>query len=319
VARWAGDPRVTSLVATLRPTFRQRLDELGLEDPDEKAEAALRMVGIGTILPDGTEEPNLFATWPEERLAPARFTALAIRAAIAVFVARLRDEHGVTAIAPVERVPADERTPDGLRFRGDHAALLQLLWLDIQIDGRTGTDIAADVPVVGTVGWDRDGATLLVGLGDVTDPDVLAGSILRRAFLKRVEASIDAIRGEAAATLQWSEAPRAYMEAHPPEPADTYGRTRADRYRTPGWSDLAEMNYLAQTKERRQAGPPKSGRTLGSGWLIKDRAELLDMYRQMRQRAGRRPSQHEFADASGLGTRTVRRYLKRFGLRWPPD
>lgn len=319
LARWVGDPRVTPLVATLRSLFREKLDQFGLEDPGEQAEAALHMLGIGTVLPDGTEEPNLFATWPEERLAPARFTALAIRAALAVFVAKLRDEHGVTAIAPVQKVSPDEGTPDGLGFRGDHSALLQLLWLDIRIDGRTGTEIAADVPVIGTVGWDRDGSTLLLGRRDVAAPDIVAGDILRRAFLQRVEATVDAVGSNDAPTLQPSEALREYLEANPPGRPTLMGGTRADRYRTPGWSDLSEINYLAQTLERRQAGRPKSGRPPGSGWLINDRAELLNMYRQLRQRGGRRPSQVEFARANGMGTRTVRRYLLRFELRWPPE
>lgn len=194
-------------------------------------------------------------------------------------------------------------------------------WIDLVATERTPPSIITKTGLVEAKPYAADDAAGQPGLlaaGDVEAPNFLAGETLSRALLQNVRATIDA-GGSDTPAFEWSEELRAAMEANPPRSTDTYGLTRADRYRTPGWSDLAEMNYLAQTKERRQGGPPKSGRTLGSGWLIKDRAELLDMYRQMRQRAGRRPSQHEFADASGLGTRTVRRYLKRFGLRWPPD
>jgi hypothetical protein len=310
VARWAGDPRVTSLVATLRPLFRDRLDELGLEDPDEQAEAALRMLGIGTVLPDGTEEPNLFATWPEERLASARFTALAIRAAVAIFVARLRDQHGVSAIEPVQHVSPDESTPDGLRFGGDHGALLQLLWLNIRIDGRTGTEIAADVPVIGTVGWDRDGSTIILGRRNVTTPDIVAGNILRRSFLELVAATADAIPSDDAPSLQPPEALRAYLKANPPGPADMYGRTRADRYRTPGWSDLAEMHYLARQAlhRKRRRGRPKGP------YLIQSRAEIELAYRALWLQTGRRPYWSDVAKEIGVDERTLRRARSDFGV-----
>lgn len=301
VALWAGDPRVTPVVVELRPYFREQLDQLRLDDPDEQARAALGILGISSVLPNGTERPNVFSTWPEERLAPARLIAAAVRVAIAQLVDVVRDGAGVTAIAPIEYVPPDPDTPDGLRFRGDHAALLQLLWLDIPLEGRTGAEISADIPVIGTVGWERDGSVLLIGQGDVPGPDILASDILRRAFLRQSQ--------QAEASLEGGDSLLAnYLTGGQPDfkpPA-----RRIDRYRLPGWSDLAELWYLAH-----QAPSPKRGTGRPKGpYLIQTRGEIETTYRKLWAKGGRRPYWSAVARDLGVDERTLRNARRVFGV-----
>ncbi|MGO9181159.1 MAG: hypothetical protein ACLQBX_07415 [Candidatus Limnocylindrales bacterium] len=307
VGLWAGDPRVTLVVLELRPHFHEQLDQLGLEDPDEQAQAALRILGIGSVLPNGTERLNFFAAWPEERLALARQIAAGVRVAISQLVAVLRDGAGVTVIAPVEHVPPDEDSPDGLRFRGDHAALLELLWLDIPLEGRSGAEIAGDLPVIGTVGWERDGSVLLIGAGDVPGPDILAGDILRRAFLRHSEHTAG----------QLIEAPPLISLADGGTPEFTPPARRIDRYRLPGWSDLAELWYLAHQVPLTEPSPgrPKRGPGRPRGpYLIQTRGEIETVYRQLWAEGGHRPYWTEVARALGVDERTLRHARRDFGM-----
>ncbi len=144
------------------------------------------------------------------------------------------------------------------------------------------------------------------------DDDLMAALEIPRATLEIPQAALG---------VPWRQRPRskrAHIEANAPEPGYLLAQSRVDPYRTPGWSDLAQ-SFRAQTEERRQAGRGRAGRPIGSGRLIVDRAELLDRYRKLRQRAGRRPTQQDFAQANAMGVRTVRTYLRRFGLPWPPE
>jgi hypothetical protein len=111
---------------------------------------------------------------------------------------------------------------------------------------------------------------------------------------------------------------RGRIEANETEPPNMLSQNSADLFRTRGWSGLGKVTPT-QTKEHREAEPPKSGRPPGSGWLIVDRAELLKKYRQLQQQSGRRPLQREFAQSVDMSARTLRTYLKRFELSWPPE
>jgi len=114
------------------------------------------------------------------------------------------------------------------------------------------------------------------------------------------------------------ESGRGRIEANETELPNMLAQNSVDPFRAPGWSELSRVTP-AQTKEHREAEPSKSGRPPGSGWLIVDRAELLKKYLQLRQRSGRRPLQREFAQSVDMSARTLRTYLKRFGLSWPPE
>lgn len=132
------------------------------------------------------------------------------------------------------------------------------------------------------------------------DAETLARAV--RSGESRVEATADAIPNDNAPSFQLSAALRAYLEANPPGPANTYGRTRADRYRTPGWSDLAEIHYLAQQASRRKR--PR-GRPKGP-YLIQSREEIESVYRTVWTETGRRPYWSDVARRMGVDERTLR-------------
>jgi len=142
--------------------------------------------------------------------------------------------------------------------------------------------------------------------------DLVAALEIPRATLEIPQAALGVPR------RQRPRRQRGHIEANAPEPGYLLAQNRVDPYRTPGWSDAAGVT-TTQTQVRREAEPSKAGRPPGSGWLIVDRADFLNRYRQLRQRSSRRPLQREFAQAADMSPRTVRTYLKRFGLRWPPE
>jgi hypothetical protein len=81
---------------------------------------------------------------------------------------------------------------------------------------------------------------------DVSAPDTLPGDTLRRAYLCQVY--------QAGASVPLDVAPQDFTigggqpQAKPPT-------RRIDRYRLPGWSDLAEAHYLATRAPPRMRGP----------------------------------------------------------------
>lgn len=156
-------------------------------------------------------------------------------------------------------------------------------------------------------------SALQARLGQIrVSEDLVAALEIPRATLEIPQAALGVPR------RQRPRRQRGHIEANAPEPGYLLAQSRVDPYRTPGWSDAAGVT-TTQTQVRREAGPPKAGRPPESGWLIVDRADFLNRYRQLRQRSSRRPLQREFAQAADMSPRTVRTYLKRFGLRWPPE
>ncbi len=87
---------------------------------------------------------------------------------------------------------------------------------------------------------------------------------------------------------------------------------RIDRYRLPGWSDLAEIAYLAQHAPP-MAGRNRPGRPPGP-YLIQTRAEIEAAYRKVWSDNGRRPYWSEVARALGVDERTLRHARHDFGL-----
>lgn len=85
---------------------------------------------------------------------------------------------------------------------------------------------------------------------------------------------------------------------------------RIDRYRLPGWSDLAEIAYLAKhvSKGRRRPGRPRGP------YLIQARGEIEDVYRGLWEKAGHRPTWAAVARAMNVEERTLLRARRDFGL-----
>ena len=71
---------------------------------------------------------------------------------------------------------------------------------------------------------------------------------------------------------------------------------------------------------QRQEAPVHQGRPPGS--TLVDASHFQDAYRHaydnIRQRTGRWPRQRDVAEELCISERTLRRYLKRGGLPWPP-
>jgi hypothetical protein len=85
---------------------------------------------------------------------------------------------------------------------------------------------------------------------------------------------------------------------------------RIDRYRQPGWSDMAELEYLARHTQHGSRGP---GRPRGP-FLIQTREEIEQAYRLLWDREGRRPTWRAVAVAMNVEDRTLRRARRDFGL-----
>jgi hypothetical protein len=98
--------------------------------------------------------------------------------------------------------------------------ILLLLWLDIPLENRTGEQIAADLPMLGTVGWVEGGSELVIG--DASLPDVLAGAILRQAhpIVKLEPAGSPTPPDSAAGALPESDPRRDEADSNPPDMAD---------------------------------------------------------------------------------------------------
>ena len=310
VARWAGNPLLVQAVNELRPDFRTLLDELAIDAADEKLLVAARMLGLGPVDQDGIELPNPFAAWPPERRAPAQLIASRLRTGLAELVERLCSS-GVGGLSRIEHVTPDADTPDGLAFSFDHLELLSLLWLDIPLDGRSGTEIAADLPMLGNVGWVRGRSVLLVG--DASQPDLLAGDTLRRAFLRRSEQpETPEAADTAAAVYRFADAEFRLDQSMPDfePPANAI-----ERHRLPGWTGLAEAFYLAKHPPRRP--PRRVGRPRGP-YVILTRGEIEKPYRRLWSQEGHRPSWREVACAMGVDERTLRRARREFGINRKP-
>lgn len=151
LAGWLGDPKVRGLVAYFRPDIQTLLEPFGFTGEIKIVSAAGVLLGLTGVTLNGSEWRNPFLGWSPERLTEGGLVALRLRHVLAVMVERLCIE-GV-ALQAVENDPhySDERG-----FSADHLALLVVLWLDIPLEGRTGAEIAAELPALATVGWYRD-------------------------------------------------------------------------------------------------------------------------------------------------------------------
>jgi hypothetical protein len=313
IARWAGNPILVQAVNELRPDFRALLDEIGINATDEKLLAAARILGLSLVDPDGIELPNPFATWPPERRGPAQLIASSLRTGVAELVERLCSS-GVAGLSGVEHVTSDADTPDGLSFGFDHLELFLLFWLDIPLEGRSGAEIAADLPMLGNVGWERGRSVLLVG--DASQPDILAGDTLRRVFLRRSEqASAPEQAEDTAARYRFADPKtRAGVEAEFEPPSDPI-----ERHKLPGWGHLQELFYVANHPAQYRGGSPPqppsrhAGRPTGPSF-IQTREEVEKPYRELWALQGRRPFWREVALALGVDERTLRRVRRDLGI-----
>jgi hypothetical protein len=101
-----------------------------------------------------------------------------------------------------------------------------------------------------------------------------------------------------------------YLETSPPTAVDVYGLSRLDRYRLPGWSDLAELDYLSRQPVRVKRGP---GRPRGQQ-VIQTRGEVEATYMTLWRASGRRPTWVQVAEAMKVDIRTLRRARRDFGI-----
>ncbi len=174
-AGWLGHRAVAAHVTALRPAFQALVARLGLGD-EATNEAALHIMGGRVVHPDGRESTNPFASWPEERLAPARYLAGAVRWLVAQLTAALIDE-GV----PLQRVIDDPADADHYGFSADHFYLTLLLWRDVPLDGRSGAEIAADLPALPTASWEHNSDALRIS-DHATEQDLRDVFALRAAW-----------------------------------------------------------------------------------------------------------------------------------------
>jgi hypothetical protein len=257
--------------------------------------------------------PNFFAEWPPERLASAGLIASRVRSGVAEIVTRLRSE-GVRRLPPIEQVTPDIDTPDGFGFVPQHVALLLMLWLDVSLAGRSGKEIAAGLPMLGAVGWERGRSVLLVG--DASQPDILAGDTLRRAFLSRSKAEPAAEPAEEA-IAKHRLAPAVGADDDDFEPP----ANAIERHQLPGWNGFHEYAYVAShpsPRPKRRAGRP-AGPT-----FIQTRDEVEKAYLELWTRQGRRPYWSEVAAQLGVDERTLLRGRRSLGIdsreiRQPPE
>jgi hypothetical protein len=175
-AGWLGEPFVASAMARLRPDFYPIVQLLGLDERDDVTEALATVLGFTTVHPGGSESTNPFATWPEERLAFARFVAGGIRKVVASLTADAQ-----AAGVRLEAVSDDPSFEDGLGFSADHFYLLLLLASDIPLAGRPGAEIAAELPPLPTVHWERTG-DILRASDHATEQDMRDVFALRAAW-----------------------------------------------------------------------------------------------------------------------------------------
>lgn len=155
-ADWIGRPPVADIVEEARPTFQDIASRLGLSG--ELASAALHVMGGRAIYPDGSESANPFADWSPERLEQGGLVAAAMRRIVAIVTDDLRRLDVL-----VDAVGTDETVPDGHRFTANHVYLAWLLWSDLPLAGRTGAEIAADLPgVLPTGHWLTNAPALLL-------------------------------------------------------------------------------------------------------------------------------------------------------------
>ena len=177
LAGWLGEPKVVAVVSHFRPDVQALLEPFGFHDKADVISAAGVLTGMTGRTPEGEEWPNPFVDWSAERLAHGGLIARMLRGTLALTTERLRIE-GVLRLQAVEDNP---RYVDRRGFAGDHLALLLLLWLDIPLEGRTGAEIASDLPAMPTVGWYRDDGDMSI-TDHADERDVRDAFALRRAW-----------------------------------------------------------------------------------------------------------------------------------------
>jgi len=159
------------------------------------------------------EESNPFLELPEERRLPAQLIAAPLRLGIAELAEQLRkDEVGLD---PVRHVAPEPDRPDGLLFSADHFFLLYLLWRDVPLEGRSGAEIAADLPALPTGSFERAGDVLHIS-DHAHERDVRGLYSMRTAW--RRQQSQRQLRkpyggGRARRRVEWQRRARVAIEA----------------------------------------------------------------------------------------------------------
>ncbi len=175
-AGWLGSEHVIALVSGLRPDFHAIVDGFGFRSRIKIVTATAVIMGLNGVNLDHSEWINPFLAWTAQRRDAGQWKVLEARRLIANLSHYLRrDGVRLQAVAP------DREYSDGLGFAPDHFYLTLLLWLDIPLVGRTGTQIAADLPALPTVGWERTGPDMQV-TDHANEQDVRDVFALRRSW-----------------------------------------------------------------------------------------------------------------------------------------
>lgn len=119
-----------------------------------------------------------------------------------------------------------------------------------------------------------------------------------KARLDKLQADADVVAALGVPPRQLNAGSGHGTEAKAPEPTGTYGRTRAMRYRPPGWSDLPEPQRVGPGTPR---GP---GRPKGPDYL-QTAAEIVTAYQRLWAKLERRPHWSEVARDLGVDERTL--------------
>jgi hypothetical protein len=214
-AGWVGDSRVKGAVSALWPDFQSLMDQLGLSE-GQFAAGALWILGSRTIRAQGKRlivGSNPFEGLPEERRVPAQLIAARVRLGIAELADRLRKDD--VGLDPVRHVPPSEDRPDGLSFSADHFYLLYLLCCDIPLEGRSGAEIAADLPALPTGSFESIDDVLHVS--DHAHERDVRGLYSMRAAWRRQQGQQQLRQpyagGRARRPVEWQRRARAAIEA----------------------------------------------------------------------------------------------------------
>ena len=98
-------------------------------------------------------------------------------------------------------------------------------------------------------------------------------------------------------------------------PRDPTPQDPGERWRQPGWTGLAELYYQSRLRipSKRRRGRPR-----GSTWIRSPEA-VRAAYRDAQADPTVRPTQEEVAHRLGRGVTTLKEYMTRKGMSWPPD
>jgi len=176
LAGWVGQPVVTEVVTALRPEVQALVEGFELADDNAIITAAGVLTSVAGLHLDRSEWPNPFLAWTAQQRDAAQPAVMQLRRLLANLTMQLR-KVGIG----IDAVSDDAEFNDHYGFSADHLHLLVLLWLPIPLVGRSGAEIAAELPVLPTVGWERHGDALNVSI-HATDREVRDAFALRRVW-----------------------------------------------------------------------------------------------------------------------------------------